>query len=75
MLQHRAGGKETTIPATAIDYGYLNERDDLLQEAAGAPIGSASVILIEYAVAEPKNDVSGFTEFSSGRTRSRRFWP
>ena len=38
MHQHRAGGRETTIPAIAIDYGYLNERDDLLQEAAGAPI-------------------------------------
>ena len=38
MRQHRAGGRETMIPAIAIDYGYLNERDDLLQEAAGAPI-------------------------------------
>ena len=38
MHQHRAGGRETTIPAIAIDYGYLNERDDLLQEVAGAPI-------------------------------------
>ena len=37
MHQHRASG-ETTIPAIAIDYGYLNERDHLLQEAAGAPI-------------------------------------
>ena len=25
-------------PAIDIDYGYLNERDDPLQEAAGAPI-------------------------------------
>ena len=33
LHQHRAGGRETTIPAVAIDYGYLNERDDLLQEA------------------------------------------
>ena len=32
------GGRETTIPAIAIDHGYLNERDDLLQEAAEAPI-------------------------------------
>ena len=38
MHQHRAGGRETAIPAIAIDYGYLNERDDLLQETAGAPI-------------------------------------
>ena len=37
MHQHRAGGRETTIPAIAIDYGYLNERDDLLQEAAEEP--------------------------------------
>ena len=36
MHQHRAGGKETTMPAIAVDNGYLNERDDLLQEAAGA---------------------------------------
>ena len=78
MHQHRAGGKETTIPAIAIDYGYLNERDDLLQEAAGAPIlvskcnrdrwiGAAIVPskgADEYAVAELKNDVicGGFTE-------------
>ena len=33
--QHRAGGKETTIPAISFDYGYSNERDDLMQEAAG----------------------------------------
>ena len=38
MHQHRAGGRETAIPAIAIDYGYLDERDDLLQETAGAPI-------------------------------------
>ena len=38
MHQHRAGGRETTIPAITIDCGCLNERDDLLQEAAGAPI-------------------------------------
>ena len=70
MHQHRAGGRETTIPAIANDYGYLNERDDLLQEAAGAPIlvskcnrdrwiGAASVPTKgadEYAVAE-LNDV------------------
>ena len=78
MHQHRAGGRETTIPAIAIDYGYLNERDDLLQEAAGAPIlvskcyrdrwiGAAIAPTKgadEYAVAELKNDVmcSGFTE-------------
>ena len=37
MHQHPAGGRKTTIPAIAIDYGYLDERDDLLQEAAGAP--------------------------------------
>ena len=70
MHQHRAGGnRETTIPAFAIDFGYLNERDDLLQEAAGAPrcIGAAIVPTKgadEYAVAELNNDVicSGFTE-------------
>ena len=75
--QHRAGGRETTIPATAIDCGYLNERDDLLQEAGALVlvskcnrdrwIGAASVPTKgadEYAVAELKNDVicSGFTE-------------
>ena len=38
MHQHRASGRVTTIPGIAIDSGYLNERDDLLQEAAGAPI-------------------------------------
>ena len=78
MHQHRAGGRETPIPAIAIDYGYLNERDDLLQEAAGAPIlvskckrdrwiGAAIVPTKgadEYAVAVLKNGVicSGFTE-------------
>ena len=78
MHQHRAGGRETTIPAIAIDSGYLNERDDLLQEAAGAPILvslcnrdrwiGATIVPTkgadEYAVAELKNDVicSGFTE-------------
>ena len=71
------GGKETTIPAIVID-GYVNERDDLLQEAAGAPILvskckrdrwiDAAIVPTkgadEYAVAELKNDVmcSGFTE-------------
>ena len=29
---------ETTIPAIAIDHGYLKERDDPPQEPAGAPI-------------------------------------
>ena len=78
MHQHRVGGRETTIPAIAIDYGNLNERDDLLQEAAGAPIlvskcnrdrwNGAAIVPTkgtdEYAVAELKNDVicSGFTE-------------
>ena len=37
MHQHRAGGRETTIPAIAIDYGYLNERDDLLPERRREP--------------------------------------
>ena len=74
MHQHRAGGRETTIPTIAIDYGYLNERDVPLQEAAGAPIwvskrkrncdrwiGAAIVPTTgadEYAVAELKNDVT-----------------
>ena len=35
MHQHLAGVRETTIPAIAIDNGFLIERDDLLQEAAG----------------------------------------
>ena len=77
MHQHRAGGRGTTIPAITIDYGYLNERDDLLQEA-GSPIlvskcnrdrciGAAIVPTKgadECAVAELKNNVicSGFTE-------------
>ena len=38
MHQHRAGGSETAIPAIAIDCGQMNERDDQLQETAGAPI-------------------------------------
>ena len=73
MHQHRAGGRETAIPAIAIDYGYLNERDDQLQETAGVPIlvskcdrgrwiGAAIVPkkgADEYAVAELKNDVCG----------------
>ena len=73
MHQHRAGGRETAIPATAIDCGYCNERDDQLQETAGAPIlvskcdrdrwiGAAIVPTKgadEYAIAELKNDVSG----------------
>ena len=37
MHQHRAGGRETAIPAIAIDYVYLNDRDDQMREA-GAPI-------------------------------------
>ena len=83
MHQHRAGGREITIPAIAIDYGYLNERDDLLQEAAGAPIlvskcnrdrwiGAAIVPTKgadEYAVAELKNDVS-CSRFTEVRDRS-----
>ena len=76
MHQHRAGGRETTILAIAIDC-YLNEREDPLQEA-GHPIlvskcdrdrwiGAAIVPkkgADEYAVADLKNDVtcSGFTE-------------
>ena len=77
MHQHHAGGRETTIPAVVIDCSYLNERDDLLHEAAGAPIlvskcnrdrwiGAAIVPTKgadEYAVAELKDHVmcSGFT--------------
>ena len=77
MHQHRAGGRETAIPAIAIDYGYLNDRDDQVREA-GAPIlvskcdrdrwiGAAIVPTKgadEYSVAELKNDVmcNGFTE-------------
>ena len=90
MHQHRASGRETTISAIAIGYGYLNERDDLLQEAAGAPIWvskcnrdrciCAAIVPAkgadEYAVAELKNDVVVASQrFSSGRTTSRRFWP
>ena len=78
LHQHRARGRETTIPAIATDYGYLNERDALLQEAAKAPImvskcdrdrwiGAAIVPAKgadEYAVADLRNDVicSGFTQ-------------
>ena len=70
--------ERTPFQAIATDYGYLNERDDLLQEAAGAPIlvskrnrdrwiGAGIVPTKgadECAVAELKNDVfgSGFTE-------------
>ena len=77
LHQLRAGGRETTIPAIAIDYGHLNECDDLLQEAAGDPIlerkcnrdrwlGAAIVPTNgadKYAVAELKNDLicNGFT--------------
>ena len=77
MHQHRARGKETTIPAIAIDYGCFNDRDNQMREA-GAPIlvskcdrdrwiGAAIVPTRgadECAVAELKNDVmcSGFTE-------------
>ena len=71
MHQHRAGGRETAIPAIAIDYGYLNDRDNQMREA-GAPIlvskcdcdrwiGAAIVPTKgadEYAVAE----LNGFTE-------------
>ena len=78
MHQHRAGGRKTVILAIAIDYGFLNERDELLQDAARAPIlvskcnrdrwiGAAIVPTKgadEHAVAELKNDVmcSGSTE-------------
>ena len=88
--QHRAGGIETAIPAIAIDYGYLNERDDQLPGTAGAPIlvskcdrdrwiGAAIVPTKgadEYAIAELKNDVSvvALQRFSSGRTTSRPSW-
>ena len=34
----RTGGRESAILAIAIDYGYLNERDDQLQGTAGASI-------------------------------------
>ena len=73
MRRLRAGGRDTAIPAIAIDSGYLNERDDQLQESAEAPIlvgkcdrdrwiGAAIVPTKgadEYAIAELKNDVSG----------------
>ena len=73
MHQHRAGGRETAIPATANDHGYMSERDDQLHETEGAPIfvskcdrdhwfGAAIVPTQgadEYAIAELKNDVSG----------------
>ena len=38
MHQHLAGGRETAILAIAIEYACLNERDEQLQETAGAPI-------------------------------------
>ena len=31
MHQHRASWREMTIPAIAMDYGFLNEPDDMLQ--------------------------------------------
>ena len=37
MHQHRASGRETTIPAIAIDYGHLNERDDPAARGSGSP--------------------------------------
>ena len=37
MPQHRADGRETTIPAIAIDYDYLNERDDPAARGGGSP--------------------------------------
>ena len=46
MHQHRAAGKETTIPAIAIDSGYLNERDDLLKRRRELRFWSASVTVI-----------------------------
>ena len=71
--QHRAGGRETTIPAIAIDNGYVHERDDLLQPrllvSKCVIVGLAQPLCQqkgadEYAVAELKNDAicSGFTE-------------
>ena len=68
-----AGRSETKIPPIAIDSGYLNERDDQLQETAGPQIlvskcdldrwiGAVSVPTKgadEYAIAELNNDVSG----------------
>ena len=77
MHQHRAGGKETTIPAIVIDYGYLMSVTTCCKRRAEAPIlvskcnrdlwiGAAIVRTKgadEYAVAELKDDVigSGFT--------------
>ena len=52
MHQHRAGGRETTKPAIAIDYGYLNERDDRLPEAAELRFWSVSVTVI-VGLAQP----------------------
>ena len=73
MHQHRAGGRDTSISAIAIDHGYLIDRDDLPQETTGGYllfgkcdrdrwIGAAIVPTKgahEYAMAELKNDVSG----------------
>ena len=70
--QHRAGGRDTAIPATATDNGYTDERDDQLQETASkcgrdrwigvtiVPTKGAN----EFAIAELKIDVSrsGFAE-------------
>ena len=73
MHQHRAGGRETAIPAIAIEYVYLNDRDGQLQETTGAPIWvskcdrdrwfGAAIVPTKgangCAIAELKNDVSG----------------
>ena len=86
MHQRRAGRRgEAAIPAIAIDYGHLNERDDELRETAGAPIlvsncdrdrwiGAAIVPTKakgagQLTIAELNNDVSG-CGFAEGLVRS-----
>ena len=47
MDQHRAGGRETAIPAITIAHGYFNDRDDQLHETAAVitPKESAATAL------------------------------
>ena len=46
MHQHRTGGRKTAIPAIAIDYGYVNDRDDWMRQAGETRSWLASVIVI-----------------------------
>ena len=91
LHQHRAGGRETAIPAITIDCGYLTARDDLLQETTGAPIlvskcerhrwiGAAIVPTKGANECALQNSRTmclavALQWFSSGRTTSQLSWP